>query len=244
MKCIALDDEPKALDVLIRYVEDTPSLTLAGTFRNPLKALEFLQVEKVDIIFLDVNMPKLNGLQFLQALSQKPVIIFTTAYSSYAVESYEWCAVDYLVKPIMFERFLQAINKASEQLNAKKLKQEIPAKLGVDKECLLIKTGSKTHQVKIKDILYVSKESNYLCIHTANKKILLRGNMNTIFAWLPESFFCRVHKSYVISLAHIDFIEAHQVKIEKTIIPIGIHYRNSILSRLADTANRSLSLKN
>lgn len=232
MNCIILDDEPHAIDVLKRYVEQTPSLVLKGTFRNPVRAITFLQTESIDLIFLDVNMPNLNGIQFLRSLKKKPLIIFTTAYTDYAVESYEWDAVDYLVKPILFERFLKAVSKAVEHTaKGTSLTQLTPPGNSVN-ELILLKSGTETHQVKLADILFVSKNSNYLEVHTLQKKIIVRGNMNEIFAWLPESIFCRTHKSFVVNLKHVDTIEAHQVKINKTLIPLGPSYREEFLLRI------------
>jgi two-component system, LytTR family, response regulator len=232
VNCIILDDEPHAIEVLKRYVERTPSLELKGTFRNPIKALTFLQNESVQLIFLDVNMPNLNGIQFLRSIKKKPLIIFTTAYTDYAVESYEWDAVDYLVKPILFERFLKAVSKAIEQSTKVAPPPGLISSADNTIETVLLKSGTETHQVKLSDILFISKESNYLEVHTLHKKILVRGNMNEIFSWLPTSQFCRTHKSYIVNLKKVDTIESHQVKINKVAIPLGSSYREDFLSRL------------
>jgi DNA-binding LytR/AlgR family response regulator len=232
MNCIILDDEPHAIEVLVRYVGQTPSLTLKGTFRNPLKALEFLQTESVQLIFLDINMPNLTGMQFLQSLYKKPLVIFTTAYPNYAAESYEWNAVDYLVKPILFERFLKGVNKAIEQGRAATSgSSSMQTNVEEKSNDVFLKSGTQTHRVRVADIRYIYKESNYLEVHTLDKKIQVRANMGDIFSWLPVEPFCRIHKSFVVALKHVETIEVHQVRIGKTTLPIGASYRDEFMKR-------------
>ena len=234
MTCLIIDDEPHAIEVLERYVKNTALLELKGSFRNPLKALEYLQAQPVDLLFLDVNMPHLSGLQFLSALRSRPLVIFTTAYSAYAAESYEWDAVDYLVKPIVFERFLRAVHKAHGTQTVAPTRRKEPEEVYV-----LLKSGPQTHRVKLTDILYVSKESNYLEVHTTggvgDQKILLRANMNDIFSWLPGHLFCRVHKSYVVALQHVTSMEAHQLRLGKATVPLGSSYRDEFVKRMQET---------
>ena len=153
MTCIAIDDEPKALEVIERYCQKISLASLKATFREPLKAIEFLNREKVDLIFLDINMPDISGMQLLQTLSPRPLIIFTTAYSQYAVESYELNALDYLLKPVTFERFLMAINKAAAALSSRNT-------TGPDEDAaVLIKSGPQTHRVKVSEIRYTWKRT-------------------------------------------------------------------------------------
>jgi DNA-binding LytR/AlgR family response regulator len=226
MTCIIVDDEPNAIEVLKKYTEQVPLLTLKGTFRNPVKALSFLQGQAIDLMFLDINMPHLSGIQVLQSLTDHPMVIFTTAYSTYAVESYDWNAIDYLVKPIAFERFFKAVTKAHEHLGM------APANLESPEPYVLLKSGSQTHRVKWGDILFIAKASNYLEVQTTEKKILIRANMNSIFSWLPQKLFCRIHKSYVVNLKHVSLIETHQIKVNKSTIPLGASYRDDFLKRL------------
>lgn len=223
--CIAIDDEPKALEVIERYCEKTSLVNLKETFREPVKAIDFLQREKVDLIFLDINMPDISGMQLVQALLPRPMIIFTTAYSNYAVESYDLNAVDYLLKPITFERFLVAVNKAAALLS-----KNTPAT--DDETTIFIKSGPQTYQVKLADILYLEKDGNYITVHLKHKQILIRENMSDIFDILPPSDFLRVHKSYVVAIKHIVMIEVHQLIINGQKIPIGSTYRESLRSRL------------
>jgi DNA-binding LytR/AlgR family response regulator len=226
MTCIAIDDEPKALEVIERYCQKIGLVSLKATFREPLKAIEFLNLEKVDLIFLDINMPDISGMQLLQTLTPRPLIIFTTAYSQYAVESYELNAVDYLLKPITFERFLLAINKATAALSSKNT-------TGPDEDAaIFIKSGPQTHRVKVSEILYLEKDGNYITVHLKDGNILIRENMADIFDLLPASDFIRVHKSYVIGIRHISMIEVHQLIVNGEKIPIGITYRDSLRDRL------------
>ncbi len=224
--CIAIDDEPKALEVIERYCAKTSLVNLKATFREPVKAIEFLQREKVDLIFLDINMPDISGMQLVQTLMPRPLIIFTTAYSHYAVESYELNALDYLLKPITFDRFLVALNKAASVLSSKS------TIVTDDETTVFIKSGPQTYQVKVADILYLEKDGNYITVHLKDKKILIRENMSDIFDLVPAAGFVRVHKSYVVSTRHITMIEVHQLIINGEKIPIGSTYRDPLRERL------------
>lgn len=224
--CIAIDDEPKALEVIERYCQKIGLVSLKATFREPFKAIEFLNREMVDLIFLDINMPDINGMQLLQTLSPRPLIIFTTAYSQYAVESYELNAVDYLLKPATFERFLMAINKAVAALASKNT-------TGMNEgAAVLIKSGPQTYRVKVSEILYLEKNGNYITVHQKDGNILIRENMADIFDLLPAADFIRVHKSYAVGIRHISMIEVHQLIVNGEKIPIGSTYRDSLRDRL------------
>ncbi len=226
MTCIAIDDEPKALEVIERYCQKISLASLKATFREPLKAIEFLNREKVDLIFLDINMPDITGMQLLQTLSPRPLIIFTTAYSQYAVESYELNALDYLLKPVTFERFLMAINKAAAALSSRNT-------TGMDEDAaVFIKSGPQTHRVKVSEILYLEKDGNYITVHLKGGNILIRENMGDIFDLVPAADFIRVHKSYVVGIRHISMIEVHQLIVNGEKIPIGSTYRDSLRDRL------------
>jgi two-component system, LytTR family, response regulator len=226
MTCIAIDDEPKALEVIERYCQKISLASLKATFREPLRAIEFLNHEKVDLIFLDINMPDISGMQLLQTLSPRPLIIFTTAYSQYAVESYDLNALDYLLKPITFERFLLAVNKAAAALSSRNT-------TGIDEDAaVFIKSGPQTYRVKVSEILYLEKDGNYITVHLKDKNILIRENMGDIFDLVPAADFIRVHKSYVVGIRHISMIEVHQLIVNGEKIPIGSTYRDSLRDRL------------
>jgi DNA-binding LytR/AlgR family response regulator len=225
--CIAVDDEPMALEVIERYCAKSDLLELKAVFREPVKAIEYLGREKVDLIFLDINMPDISGMQLVQTLSPRPLIIFTTAYSQHAAESYNLDAVDYLLKPVTFDRFLAAVNKAVRALPGK---NSLPAR---DEDTLIfIKSGPQTHQVKISDIFYLEKDGNYITVHLKDKHILIRENMGDIFDLVPAADFVRVHKSYVVAVRHIAMIEVHQLIINGEKIPIGGTYREALWKRL------------
>lgn len=224
MTCIAIDDEPKALEVIERYCQKTGLVHLKASFREPVKAIEFLNREKVELIFLDINMPDISGMQLLQTLSPRPLVVFTTAYSQYAVESYELNALDYLLKPVTFERFLMAINKAAAALASKNNPDEDAA--------ILIKSGPQTYRVKVSEILYLEKDGNYITVHLKDGNILIRENMGDIFDLVPAADFIRVHKSYVVAIRHISMIEVHQLIVNGEKIPIGSTYRDSLRDRL------------
>lgn len=233
MTCIIIDDEPNSIDVIQRYVEKIGYLELKKTFRNPLKALEWLQTEDVNLIFLDMNMPNLKGIEFSRSLLKKPMLIFTTAYSEFAAESYELEAVDYLVKPVLFERFIKAVNKANElfQRRLAKISEKASTISNAD-GFVLFKSGSQTHRLKIEDILFIEKDGNYLKICTAFKTVLYRANMSDVFDFLPIKKFIQVHKSFVVALQHISLIEVHQVTVNNNRIPLGESFREEFMKRI------------
>lgn len=231
MTCIIIDDEPNAIEILKLYVEKFDDLRLLETFRNPLKAVAFLQHTPVDLIFLDINMPHIKGTDLLRTIETRPLVIFTTAYTDYAVDSYELNAVDYLVKPISFERFFKAVNRAKERKE-----QRSGAHIGHDNthspEWIFLKSGPQVHKIALDEILYVEKQANYLSFNTADKKILVRANMNEVFTFLPAEKFCQVHKSFVVALDKVEVIEVHQLSIGKLTIPIGSNFRDQLRGRL------------
>jgi two-component system, LytTR family, response regulator len=226
-----------ALEVIERYCAKSDLVELKAVFREPVKAIEYLGREKIDLVLLDINMPDLSGMQLVQTLSPRPLIIFTTAYSHYAVESYTLNAIDYLLKPITFERFLGAINKAvaaragRSGVVAATADRSIPAGNNED-PTIFIKSGPQTYQVKVSDILYLEKDGNYITAHLKDRNILIRENMGDVFDLVPAADFIRVHKSYIVAVKHISMIEVHQVTINNDKIPIGSTYRESLRARL------------
>lgn len=223
MKCIAVDDEPMALELIKGYVDKTSLLEMAGSFTNPFEALDFLHQNRIELIFLDINMPELSGIQLLKALSYKPGVIFTTAYSQYGAESYEYNAIDYLLKPFTYARFMQAVHKATP--NDEELISEARLIDNSGKNVLFIKSGTKTHKVNVDRIRYIEARGNYVYIHEEDKNIISLQSMGDIQAQLPPDEFIRVHKSYIVSIRHIEVIESHQVVISDTEIPVGATYR-------------------
>jgi two-component system LytT family response regulator len=228
MRCLVIDDEPKALEILSDYIEKAPGLEVAGTFREPLKALKFIQDNPVDLLFLDINMPDLSGIQYLNTLHDKPLVIFTTAYSKYALESYDYDAVDYLLKPIEFDRFLKAVNKAWQRF-PKKEKSIIS--FNGDSDYAFIKSGTDYYKLKTSEILYIRGTGNYLTFVTPNKEILSLLTMKKALDILPEKFI-RVHRSYIINFDHVDLIDNDEVRIKDSRIPIGDVYRDGLFKVL------------
>ncbi len=227
MKCLVIDDEPFALDLIKRYIEKTPYIDLKGAFTNPIKALEFLSTQEIDLIFLDINMPELSGIQLLKSLTAQPLVIFTTAYPEYGAESYEYSAVDYLLKPVKYERFLKAVNKAMD-MNTKVSpsgNSENVEKHNSEKDFIYIKSGTKYHKIKLDEVLYVEGAGNYTTFYLGEQKILTLLKMSEVIEILPEGDFKRIHKSYIVAVNHIDIIEKHQVVIRGKQIPIGVTYR-------------------
>ncbi len=226
---LIIDDEPKAIELLSNYVNRMPWLKCVGTYRNPLEALAFLQSHPVDLLLLDIHMPQISGVEFYRALPDKPKVIFTTAYSEYAVASYELEALDYLVKPITFERFLQACSRCKE---APANSNIVPETNTVAQE-IFIKSGPKLYRLNWEEVLFLEKSENYVVFHTQDRKILSRQNMQDVQEILPD-FFCKIHKSYIISLRHLNVVERHQVSIGKHEIPIGQSYRPAFFKLLSE----------
>jgi two-component system LytT family response regulator len=224
MKCLVIDDEPKAVEILSDYIEKVPDLKCIATFRDPLKALNHIQNNPIDLLFLDINMPDLSGIQFLNALEHHPLVIFTTAYSEYALDSYDYDAVDYLLKPIEFDRFLKAVNKAYRRHKEEK-KGRLP--LRGDSGYIFIKSGTDYHKLDTSNILYIKGTGNYLTFVTLNKEILTLLTMKEALEIIPPQFH-RIHKSYIINLDHVELIDTEEVKIKDQRIPIGDHYRDSL----------------
>lgn len=236
LHCIAIDDEPRALELIASHCRKVPFLELAATFRDPLQAVSYIKTHEVQLIFLDINMPRVTGLQFLNLLRYQPLVIFTTAYTEYAIESYNYDAVDYLLKPFAFDRFLKATTKALDRLQvstATKPNPPLPP-VATTQKFIYLKSGPKLHKLGFDDVLYVEKDGNYLSFNTRDKKILSRQNMKNIFRILPEKQFLRIHRSFVINLNLIDTIENHQVTIGDTVIPLSGQYRDELMERVGN----------
>ena len=230
MNCIIVDDEKKAREVLGEYISKVNQLELSATFRDPIEALSFLNGERNPdfLIFLDINMPGLNGIQFIKSLNKKYNIIFTTAYDEYALDGYENDVIDYLLKPIRFERFLKAVYKVFGVEKSVDLKN----KPETTKKFIMVKSGHNYHKIMLDDVTYLKKDSNYIEIYsTKDRKVLFRENMNAVFDHFPESEFIRVHKSYVISKSKLKVIKAGTVVLDSgDKIPLGISYKDDLIA--------------
>lgn len=230
MNCIVIDDEPLALDLLVDYIEKIPFLKLEKTFTNPIEGLGYLQENKVDLVFLDVELPFISGIEFVKCLQTKPMVIFTTAYEKYALAGYDLEVTDYLVKPIIFERFLKAVNKAYSQNKLSKKTEErhisSPSRDNYP-DYIMVKTGYSTIKVNLSDIQYIEGLKDYIKIFTPEKAILTLNSLKKIQEILPETNFVRVHRSFIVSLSKIDSIQRNRIVIGKTFVPVGENYKNA-----------------
>ncbi len=235
MTCIIVDDEPLARQGMELNIANVSTLKLLGSFSNALAASDFLRKENVDLMFLDINMPELSGLDFLKSLRDAPMVIFTTAYPQYALESYELEAIDYLVKPIRIERFLKAVNKAENYL--KLLQQEGNNNSQVEKiedDYVFIKADRKYFKIYFKDILYIEGLKDYVVIYTGDNKIITSMNVKTIAAQLPPAIFARVSKSYIVNTLHIVSFDNELIYINNQEIPLGQSFKDDFIKQHID----------
>ena len=226
IKCLIVDDEPLAIQLLTSYVSKMDQLELLGSFSNPLDALSFTQTHPIDLIFLDIQMPELNGVQFAKVLGKKSKVIFTTAYPDYAVEGFELHAIDYLVKPITFQRFVESINRVIETNNTNVILSN-PVNTEQKKDFLMVKTEHRLQKINFSDILYFKGMGDYVSIVTTTERIMTLENMKSFVEKLPDDNFIRVHKSYIISIDKIMFIERNRIGIKDELIPISATYHET-----------------
>ena len=226
-KCVIIEDEPLAQNVLKKYIEDHPALQLVAVCTDALEAQTVLNQQPVQLLFLDINLPKLSGINFIKTLIHPPLVIFTTAYPEFAVEGFELDAIDYLLKPFSFERFLKAVNKALEKLN--KTENTIIAS-----PFIFLKTDKKVYKVDLEDILYIESIGDYAKVITTQGQHVVNNTLKKLLEELPNAQFIRVHKSYIIAKNKIVFFEGNYVKVGDKDIPIGTSYRDEIYARLKE----------
>src|SRR5688500_2648129 len=222
MNAIAIDDEPLALDIIKSHASKVPFLDLKAEFTDAFQALEYLQNEPVDLIFLDIKMPDISGIEFLNSLSRKPLLIFTTAYSEHAVTSFEMHAVDYLLKPFSEARFIKGCNKAYELYQFRNTSETT--------DHLYIKTGYEQVKVFFDEILYLEAAGNYVTFVLKDRNILSRSTFVEAVNLLPSGKFVRVHRSFVVAINKIDKVERHQVTINKAKIPVSEGYVQDVMN--------------
>jgi DNA-binding LytR/AlgR family response regulator len=225
-----VDDEPLARQIIRRYIEQVPVFSMAGECGNAIEAYSFLQQNTVDLMFLDIRMPQLNGNDFLKALKNPPKVIITTAYSEYALEGYELDVVDYLMKPIPFDRFLKAVNKAYGQSFFKM--ESLPAEERTTDSFVYFRADRKMVKVMLKDILYIESMKDYIKVFTSGGTIITKQSISSVEAMLPEKEFIRSHRSYIVSSRHIKSFTAELIEIHNTEIPIGKLFRNEVMKAL------------
>jgi DNA-binding LytR/AlgR family response regulator len=229
LKCVIIDDEPIARKVLQEYIEEIDYLELAGQAENPLKAMTLLNTQEVDILLLDINMPKINGIDFLKSSRSDASVIITTAYAEYAVESYGLDVLDYLVKPIGFDRFLKACNKARDVREVKKSTKGQPQK---PDDHFFIKSNNQIEKVFYNDLLYAEAMLNYVMLYTSSKKMMVYVTIKSLEEQLPADLFIKVHKSFIVNISKVKSIEGNILDIGNEKITISQSLREKVVSEI------------
>jgi DNA-binding LytR/AlgR family response regulator len=224
LSCIIVDDEPVARKILHEFVDQVPFLDLHGKFENAMKAEIFLKSNAVDIIFLDIEMPKVSGLQFLQRLHIESMVILTTAFPQYALEGYELDIIDYLLKPFALSRFFKAVQKAKDYHEMKTRTNGGPRS-----SYIFIKSDKRIEKIELNDIIYAESTGNYVSIHTEDKRIIAYLTMKSLESQLPADEFIKIHQSYLVNCSRIDAIEGNEIKIGSKSLPISRNYRDLVM---------------
>lgn len=223
LNCLIVDDEPLSQDVIIDFVNACPELTLIAVCNNALEAGKILQNEQIDLLFLDINMPKLSGIGFVKSLKEAPLFILITAYPEFAIEGFEIDAVDYLLKPVSFERFRTAVNRVLDRISAKEENSS---------GHIMVRANKKKYRIDFNEILFLEAQGDYVKFVTVDKSLMVHGRMKDFFAQLPENSFERIHKSFVISLSKVDYMEGNLVKVGDTKLPVSVSYKEQLLIKL------------
>ena len=232
IKCVIIDDEPIAREIIRDYILRVSGLEIIAEFNKPTEAIIFLNENKTDLLFLDINMPEINGIEFAGALSDPPAIIFTTAYREFAANGFDLQAIDYLVKPIPFERFLKAVN---HYIKLHSRSTEVHASEEGSRQddlFILLKDGKKTHKIFLSDIRYIESDEDYIRFYLQNRKLLVRGSLASMESALPAGWFLRIHNSYMVNLKRINAVTLNSVEIDGTEIPISRSHKEKVLDIL------------
>lgn len=227
-KCIIVDDEPLAISVIKNYLSHIEDFELVATFENPVEAFSLLTKQAIDVLFLDINMPMLNGLDLMKSLEKPPLVVFTTAYREYAVESYELEVVDYLVKPIPFPRFMKAVNKLSKILEEDAASDQTPPTsptTSTEAAHIFLKVDKKMVKVYLKDIQYIESLKDYIRVRTGFDELIVHQSLTGITEQLPSNQFIRIHRSFTIAVRHVKSIEGNMVEVGAKVLPIGRNYQ-------------------
>jgi DNA-binding LytR/AlgR family response regulator len=236
LKCLIADDEPLAHTLLENYIGRLKTLSVAGHAYNAFDVLDFLSENSVDILFLDINMPDLTGLEMLKTLSNPPIVILTTAYSEYSLEAFDLGVMDYLLKPIRFERFLKAVNRVIDlrkphntpSVYLQEIDEKTDKKHRPQNDFIFIKDGTTNYKINFNDLLYIQAYGNFAKIYTTKQTIVASVTMKHLEDELPESLFTRVHKSYIVNIQKVSKIEGNLVFIDKASIPVGAVYKMAL----------------
>lgn len=233
IRCAIIDDEYLARKYIKDYVHKVPSLELIGDYNSPLKAMEKLQEGAIDLLFLDIQMPDISGLDFLRSLDHKPYVILTTAYEEYALEGYELEVSDYLLKPFSFDRFLKAVNKVNKSMQERQPQSEAqtrqPTQTDFKDKYIIIRADRKLYKINYEDLIYIEGQRAYVTFYSENKKrITALASLKELEEKLPPDQFIRIHKSYIVSIKKIDALEGNQLEVSGEKLPVGKNYRQEL----------------
>lgn len=234
IKCLVIDDERLARDYIKNYISKIPELELLGDFNSPLKAMELIKSGEVDLLFLDIQMPDITGVDFMKSLVHKPEVIFTTAYQEYALEGFNLSAVDYLLKPFSFERFFQAVNKVFDKLENKTTsdhtaQDQVLAETTFADTYLTIRADRKFYKINFDDIKYIEGQKAYVSFHTNKKRITALASLKELEESLPKDKFIRIHKSYIVAIREILSLEGNTIEVNNMDLPVGKMYKDEVL---------------
>ena len=234
IRCIVIDDERLAREYIINYIAKIPQLELLGDFNSPLKAMDLIKEKKVDLIFLDIQMPDITGINFMKSLDHKPDVIFTTAYQEYAIEGFNINATDYLLKPFSFERFFQAVNKVIDKLEMKSDNRNLAIEpdsiqTKIADTYLTVRADRKLYKINFDHIKFIEGQRAYVTFHTENKKITALASLKELEDALPKEDFIRIHKSYIVSVKEILSLEGNILEVNNTKLPVGKSYKDAVL---------------
>lgn len=229
IRCLLVDDEPPAIELLERYTGMIDQLEVVGTSHSAVRAFDMLKDKKIDLIFLDIQMPVLNGLDFIKTLKNPPAIILTTAYREYALDGYDLDIIDYLLKPIAFERFLKAVDRYRDRMTLQTIEKDSSTQ---KLDYIFCNINRTRHKVVLGDILYIESLKDYVRIHTINKRLIVKGNIGTFMKQLPREQFIRIHRSHAIALSYIKSYNQSEVTVGEHSLVIGMSYREEVLGRL------------
>jgi len=224
LNCLIIDDEPLSQDVLTDFTNLCPELNLIGVCKDALEAGQVIATQKIDLLFLDINMPKLSGISFVKSLKETPLFILVTAYPEYALEGFEVDAVDYLLKPVSFERFRMAVNRAVERYTFTK-ENNLPTHI-------MLRADKKDYRIELEDILYFEAQGDYVRFVTEKQNLTVHGTLREFIEELPATRFERIHKSYVISLNKVEYLEGKLVKVGKFKLPVSLNFRENLIKKL------------
>jgi DNA-binding LytR/AlgR family response regulator len=230
--CLIVDDEELARTLLRNFIGRLPHLEVVGSCKNPLEAMQVLGEKPVDLMFLDIQMPELTGIEFLKTLPGKPLVVFTTAYPEYALEGYQLDVIDYLLKPFSFERFVQAVHKATEWIKLKSGRATPEDQPEGKKDYVLVKSEHKIHKLFLKDIRYIQSMREYVAYYTKDGRILSLYSLKKLEEELPPEQFIRIHKSYIVAIDRVTTLEGNRVHIGDEKLPVGASYREEVMRRI------------